>query len=145
MVRGCSAITTSSSSNTTTTTTTASSTTTTTGSSVSSSGFGAYSSYQPAPFASCSFSMFGNEKIGQNPSISEPFEVKSSIEELHELCKPFFNKSHPKSMQIQPLSPSFSYSSPAPKTVQLQTQQKQQQPSKQSHTGSVSTPRSKRR
>ncbi|XP_004510691.1 WRKY transcription factor 22-like [Cicer arietinum] len=108
VVRGCTTVTT------TTTTTIA------TPSSSSSSLFET-TSYQPST-SSCS--LF---------SISNPFEAKtSSIEELHELCKPFFTKSH------TPSSNSFSYSSPK----SSHTQQKQHQ----LHlAASATTPRSKRR
>ncbi|KAJ1443523.1 WRKY domain [Sesbania bispinosa] len=134
VVRGCN------SSTVTSTTTTASSVS----SSSSSSGFG--SCYLQQPEAnSCGFSIFdGAQQQGQVLSLpAYPFEAKGSIEELHELCKPFFSKSQPPliSLQASPLSP-FSYSSSAtPKSAQ--TQEKHQQRSKQSH--SVTTPRSKRR
>ncbi|CAL0315027.1 unnamed protein product [Lupinus luteus] len=124
VVRGCS-------SNTTTTTTT---------SSASSSTFA--TCYNPAASSSsCGFfSIVPSEtQPCQSLSLSNPFEAKSSssIEELHELCKPFFLKSHP------PPSPSsFSYSSSSPKS--RHTQQKQQ-PQHYAGSGSATTPRSKRR
>lgn len=77
---------------------------------------------------------------------THPFEARNSIEELHELCKPFFSRSsQPLSLQTSPLFSSFSYSSASPKLAQ--TQEKQQlQRSKHSHQGgSLTNPRSKRR
>ncbi|KAE9595458.1 hypothetical protein Lal_00031280 [Lupinus albus] len=120
VVRGCSTVT----SSTTTTTATTSST--------SSSTFA--TCYNPAASSSC-----------QSLSISNPFEAKnSSIEELHELCKPFFLKSHPSpsSSSFQTSSPisSFSYSPSSPKP--RHTQPKQQP---HHYAGSATTPRSKRR
>ncbi|KAK4266906.1 hypothetical protein QN277_023766 [Acacia crassicarpa] len=100
---------------------------------------------------------FGTEKVSQVLSLSDldPIEAKpsSSIEELHELCKPFFPKSSTvppssSSSLVSPLSPSssFSYNSPT-KPVQTQHKQQNLQPkNKLSHAGPVSTtPRSKRR
>lgn len=102
----------------------------------------------------------GAEKVTQVLSLSDldPLEAgpSCSVEELHELCKPFFSKSSkppssPSSL-VSPLSPSsssFSYNSPSVPTKPVQTQHKQQnlQPkNKLSHAGPVSTtPRSKRR
>ncbi|PNY01395.1 WRKY transcription factor 22-like protein [Trifolium pratense] len=100
---------------------------------------------------SCGFSsMFGGEQKPQILSLStHPFEAKSSsIEELHELCKPFFSRSQPISLQTSPLFSSFSYSSASPKLAQTQDRQQQQQHrSKQPHQGgsSVTNQRSKRR
>ncbi|XP_045792456.1 WRKY transcription factor 22-like [Trifolium pratense] len=62
-----------------------------------------------------------------------PLETKSSIEELHDLCKPFFLKPQPLS------SNSFSYSSPSPKSPHIL------QPKQHHHAVSATTPRSKRR
>ncbi|WJX82910.1 WRKY transcription factor [Trifolium repens] len=96
-------------------------------------------------------SIFGGEQKAQILSLSaHPFEPRSSsIEELHELCKPFFSRSQPISLQSSPLFSSFSYSSASPKLAQTQhkqQQQQQQQRSKQLHQGgSVTNPRSKRR
>lgn len=82
------------------------------------------------------FSIYPAEQSGQVLSISNPYESTSSVE-LHELCKPFFIKSQPLS------SNSFSYSSPSPKST---GQTKQQLLNKQPHhSGSATTPRSKRR
>ncbi|OIW17015.1 hypothetical protein TanjilG_00152 [Lupinus angustifolius] len=119
VVRGCS---------TTTSTTT---TTATTTSSASSSSFA--TCYNPAASSSCGFF----SQPCQSLSLSNPFEAKSSssIEELHELCKPFFLKSHP-----PPSSSSFSYSSSSPKS--RHTQQKQLP---HHYADSATTPRSKRR
>lgn len=123
VVRGCATVTSSSTSSSSAVT----ATTTTTTTSVSSSSFG--------------FPMFvvGSEKAGQVSSLSDldPFEVRTSIEELHELCKPFFPKSKPpasssSSSQASPLS----YSSSAPKSLQKQPTNK---------LSLTSTPRSKRR
>ncbi|CAI8607592.1 unnamed protein product [Vicia faba] len=87
--------------------------------------------------SSAYFSIYPAEQSGQVLSISNPYESRSSVGELHELCKPFFLKSQPLS------SNSFSYSSPSPKST---GQTKQQQLNKQpQHTGSATTPRSKRR
>ncbi|XP_027336872.1 WRKY transcription factor 22-like [Abrus precatorius] len=124
VVRGCTTITTTSS--------------TTNSSSVSSSAFGTCS----LPSTSCSFfSTLPSEQKGQVLSLSNPSEARSSIEELHELCKPFFLKSQP-FQTSSPLS-SFSYSS-APKSPH--TQQEQKQPNKVPHQdGSATAPRSKRR
>ncbi|CAL5196031.1 unnamed protein product [Lathyrus oleraceus] len=118
VVRGCTTAT--SSTTTTTTTTTAARTTSATPS----------SSY---------FSIYPAEQSGQVLSISNPYESKSSVEELHELCKPFF-------IQSQPLSSnSFSYSSPSPKSSNTQVKQQQQLIKQPHHSGSATTPRSKRR
>ncbi|KAI4355141.1 hypothetical protein L6164_003941 [Bauhinia variegata] len=139
VVRGCASITTTSSSSSSTVTTA----TNTAACSVSSSGFGAC--YQSPAAASFGFSVFGSEQVGQVPTVSDPFEARSSIEELHELYKPFFPKSHPPSLQTSPLSPLSSFSvSSAPKAAQTQ-QKQQQQPGKQSHVGSATASRSKRR
>jgi WRKY transcription factor 22 len=102
------------------------------------------------PESSSGFSsIFGGEQKAQILSLSaHPFEPRSSsIEELHELCKPFFSRSQPISLQSSPLFSSFSYSSASPKLAQTQhKQQEQQQRSKQLHQGgSVTNPRSKRR
>ncbi|GAU32010.1 hypothetical protein TSUD_157990 [Trifolium subterraneum] len=108
------------------------------------------------PEPSCGFSsIFGGEQKAQILSLStHPFETRSSsIEELHELCKPFFSRSQPISLETSPLFSSFSYSSSSPKLAQTQDkqqqhqqQQQQQQRSKQPHQGgSVTNPRSKRR
>ncbi|KAI4328839.1 hypothetical protein L6164_021164 [Bauhinia variegata] len=139
VVRGCATITTTTCSPSSSTVTTA---TNTTSCSVSSSGFGAF--YQPAAAASYGFPVFGSEHGGQVLTLSDPFEERSSIEELHELYKPFFPKSHAPSLQATPHSPLSSFSvSSAPKASQMQ--QKHQQPGKQSHAGSATTQRSKRR
>ncbi|XP_028769299.1 WRKY transcription factor 22 [Neltuma alba] len=102
----------------------------------------------------------GTEKVSQVLPLSDldPLEARpsSSIEELHELCKPFFAKStkppSSSSSLVSPLSPSsssFSYNSPSAPAKPVQTPHKQQnlQPkNKMSHPGPVSTtPRSKRR
>ncbi|KAK7274303.1 hypothetical protein RIF29_15386 [Crotalaria pallida] len=140
VVRGCSTITT-----TTTTTTTAPTTTT---SSVSSSA--SATCYKPAAPSSCGFFSIEQQQPCQSLSLSSnPFEAKSysSIEELHELCKPFFFKSQPTpssspSLQLQTSSPplsSFSYSSSSPKS------QPKQHPHHHHHAASATTPRSKRR
>ncbi|KAK7340312.1 hypothetical protein VNO77_21014 [Canavalia gladiata] len=133
VVRGCSTV-----------TSTTSTTTATTTSSVSSSSSGFGSCYLQ-PEASSGFSIFDGEQGGQVLSLSSyPFEARSSIEELHELCKPFFSKSKPLSLQASSPLSSFSYSSAPPKSVP--TQDKQQQRTKQPHSnGSATTPRSKRR
>ncbi|KAK7394713.1 hypothetical protein VNO78_15248 [Psophocarpus tetragonolobus] len=129
VVRGCSMVTSSSVS-----------------SSSSSSGF-ASCYFQPEAVSSSSsssgFSIFKGQQPTQVLSLSAyPFEGRSSIEELHELCKPFFLKSQPLSLQASsPLSSLSSYSSAPPKSVA--TQDKQQQRSKHPHA--VTTPRSKRR
>nr|QFI57460.1 WRKY65 [Glycyrrhiza glabra] len=139
VVRGCSAVT---------------STTAVPSVSSSSSGFGTSCSLlQPEASSSCGFSIFdGEQQKGQifSPSAAYPFEARGSIQELHELCKPFFPKSHPLPLQTSSLSSSFSYSSVAapPKSAQTQEKQQQQQRIKQPHqhqAGSVTTPRSKRR
>jgi len=88
------------------------------------------------------FSIYPTEKTSQVFSLSNPFETKSSIEELHELCKPFFFKS---SSSSQPLSStSFSYSSPSPKSPHIQPKQLLVN-NKLHHAASAITPRSKRR
>ncbi|CAL0318412.1 unnamed protein product [Lupinus luteus] len=134
VVRGCS---------TTTSTTTTTTTATTTSSSVSSSTVG--NCYRPAASSSCGF--FSIVPISENQScqslsFSNPFEAKSSsIEELHELCKPFFLRSQTTpSSSFQPSSPlsSFSYSSSSPKSTHTQKKQKPHH-----HAGSATTPRSK--
>ncbi|KHN40435.1 WRKY transcription factor 22 [Glycine soja] len=134
VVRGCSTVTSSSVSS---------------SSSPSSSGF-ASSYFHPEAAVSSSSSSYsgfnifkGEQGISQVLSLSAyPFEARSSIEELHELCKPFFSKSQPLTLQASsPLSSLSSYSSAPPKSVS--TQEKQQQRSKQAHA--VTTPRSKRR
>lgn len=132
VVRGCSTITSSSVSS----------------SSSSSSGF-ASCYFHPEGVSSSSssssgFSIFRGEQGSQLLSLSAyPFEVRSPIEELHELCRPFFSKAQPLSLQASsPLSSLSSYSSAPPKTLSPQEKQ-QQQRNKQPH--SVTTPRSKRR
>lgn len=131
VVRGCSTVTSSSVSS----------------SSSSSSGFASCYFHPEAAASSSSSSGFnifkGEQGISQALSLSAyPFEARSSIEELHELCKPFFSKSQPLTLQASsPLSSLSSYSSAPPKSVS--TQEKQQQRSKQPHA--VTTPRSKRR
>ncbi|KAG5008247.1 hypothetical protein AAZX31_09G233400 [Glycine max] len=116
-------------------------------SSSSSSGFASCYFHPEAAASSSSSSGFnifkGEQGISQALSLSAyPFEARSSIEELHELCKPFFSKSQPLTLQASsPLSSLSSYSSAPPKSVS--TQEKQQQRSKQPHA--VTTPRSKRR
>ena len=134
VVRGCSTVTSSSVSS---------------SSSPSSSGF-ASSYFHPEAAVSSSSSSYsgfnifkGEQGISQVLSLSAyPFEARSAIEELHELCKPFFSKSQPLTLQASsPLSSLSSYSSAPPKSVS--TQEKQQQRSKQAHA--VTTPRSKRR
>ncbi|KAK7292728.1 hypothetical protein RJT34_15580 [Clitoria ternatea] len=109
----------------------------------------------PSSSTSCTF--FSVHPAPQNSQVlslpnSTPFEEsRSSIEELHQLCKPFFIKSpHPQQhhqpfQPSSPLSSSFSYSS-APKSPH--TQQEQKQPNKHplpQHARSATTPRSKRR
>ena len=100
VVRGC------------TTTTSSAATTTTNSSSVSSSGFGACN---PPSTSSCFFSVYNPaEQGGHVLSLSEnPFEARSSnsIEGLHELCKPFFLKPQPQTLQTSSPLSSFSYSS----------------------------------
>lgn len=92
-----------------------------------------------------------DEQQAQILSLStHPFGTRNSIEELHELCKPFFSRSPPLSLQSSPLSPSFSFSSASAQTQEKQQQHQQQQPqqqlTKRTHQGgSVTTPRSKRR
>ncbi|KAK7374329.1 hypothetical protein VNO80_07757 [Phaseolus coccineus] len=132
VVRGCSTITSSSVSSSTS----------------SSSGF-ASCYFHPEGVSSSSssssgFSIFRGEQGSQVLSLSAyPFEVRSPIEELHELCRPFFSKAQPLSLQASsPLSSLSSYSSAPPKTLSPQEKQ-QQQRNKQPH--SVTTPRSKRR
>lgn len=91
------------------------------------------------------FSIYPKEQTSQVFSLSNPFETKSSIEELHELCKPFFFKS---SSSSQPLSSgSFSYSSPSPKSPHIQIQPKHLLVNNKlhHHAASAITPRSKRR
>ncbi|XP_061349921.1 WRKY transcription factor 22-like [Gastrolobium bilobum] len=138
VVRGC---TTTTSAATTSSATTVSAASTAV-SSVSSSVFGTF--YQPS--ASCSiFSIFPNEQGDQVLPLSKsnPFEATSSIEELNDLCKPFFLKSQPPSLKSSSSLTSFSFSS-APKSPQKQ--QKQHQTSKQPHhAGSATAPRPKRR
>ncbi|RDX68227.1 WRKY transcription factor 22, partial [Mucuna pruriens] len=127
--------------------------TTVTSSSTSSSSSGFASCYlQPEASSSSSssgFSIFKGEQGSHVLSLSMyPLEARSSIEELHELCKPFFSKSKSLSLQASsPLSSLSSYSSAPPKSVSTQDkQQQQQQRNKQPHpAGSVTTPRSKRR
>lgn len=131
VVRGCSTV--------TTTTTPTSSTTT------SSSGFG--TCYLHPETSSGSFSVFDGEVRGsQVLSLSAyPFEARSSIEELHELCKPFFSKSHSPSLQTSSPLSSFSYSPASPKPAQTQEKQQQQRSKQPLRVGSVTNPRSKRR
>lgn len=89
------------------------------------------------------FSIYPTEQTSQVFSLSNPFETKSSIEELHELCKPFFFKS---SSSSQPLSSgSFSYSSPSPKSPHIQPKQLLVNNKLHHHAASAITPRSKRR
>ncbi|CAI8613208.1 unnamed protein product [Vicia faba] len=98
------------------------------------------------PEPSCTFSsIFTTEQKPQTFSLStHPFEPRTSIEELHELCKPFISRSDPLSLQTSPLFSSFSYSSLAPKLPL--TQDKQQHRTKQQHQGdSLTNSRSKRR
>ncbi|KAG4938120.1 hypothetical protein JHK82_045930 [Glycine max] len=132
VVRGC------------TTTTSSAATTTTYSSSVSSSGFGACN---PPSTSSSFFSVYNPaEQGGHVLSLSEnPFEARSSnsIEGLHELCKPFFLKPQPQTLQTSSPLSSFSYSS-TPKSPHKQQEQKQSQPQFH-HAGSATTPRSKRR
>ncbi|XP_027349482.1 WRKY transcription factor 22 [Abrus precatorius] len=126
VVRGCSTVT---------------STTTSSVSSSSSSGF-ASSYFHPEASSGFSTIFDGPHVLSLSP---HPFEARSSIEELHELCKPFFS-SKSQSLSLQASSPlsSFSYSSAPPKSAPAQ--EKQHQRNKQPHTsGSASTPRSKRR
>lgn len=89
------------------------------------------------------------EQKAQILSLStHPFGSRNSIEELHELCKPFFSRSQPLPLQTSPLSPSFSYSPASAQTHEKQQhqQQPQQQLTKRPHQGgSVTNPRSKRR
>jgi WRKY transcription factor 22 len=107
-----------------------STTTTATSSTPSSSGF--------ETSTSCNFSLYPTENSSQVLSLSNPLEPKKPIEELHDLCKPFFLK--PQHLS----SNSFSYSSPSPKSPHIQP--KQQQLNKNSHhVVSATTPRSKRR
>lgn len=132
VVRGCSTVTSSSVSS----------------SSSSSSGF-ASCYFHPEGVSSSSssssgFSIFRSELGSQVMSLSAyPFEARSPIEELHELCRPFFCKSQPLSLQASsPLSSLSSYSSAPPKTVSSQEKQQQQ---RNKQPLSVTTPRSKRR
>ncbi|BAT83571.1 WRKY transcription factor 22 [Vigna umbellata] len=131
VVRGCSTVTSSSVSS----------------SSSSSSGF-ASCYFHPEGVSSSSsssgFSIFRGEQGSQVLSLSAyPFEARSPIEELHELCRPFFCKSQPLSLQASsPLSSLSSYSSAPPKTVSSQEKQQQQ---RNKQPLSVTTPRSKRR
>ncbi|KAK7389895.1 hypothetical protein VNO78_25192 [Psophocarpus tetragonolobus] len=124
------------------TTTSSAVTTTTTSSSVSSSGF---SASIPPSTSSIFFSVYNPaEQGGQVFSLLEnPFEerLSNSIEELHDLCKPFFLKPHPQSFQTSSPLSSFSYSS-APKSPHKQQQQQQKQPHR---AGSATSSRSKRR
>jgi WRKY transcription factor 22 len=114
----------------TTITSSSSTTTTATSSTPSSSGF--------ETSTSCNFSLYPTENSSQVLLLSNPLEPKKSIEELHDLCKPFFLK--PQHLS----SNSFSYSSPSPKSPHIQP--KQQQINKNSHhVASATTPRSKRR
>jgi len=110
----------------------------TTASTTSSSDFGA----SVPPSTSHSFFSVYNPAVqgGQVlPPSENPYGVRPSIEELHELCKPFFTKPQPHTFQpSSPLS-SFSYSS-VPKSPRSHQEQKQPpQP------GSASTPKPKRR
>ncbi|XP_058754291.1 WRKY transcription factor 22-like [Vicia villosa] len=122
VVRGC----TTSTSTTTSTTATAAATTTTT------------STTTTIPSSSY-FSIYPAEQSGQVLSISNPYEQSTSSVELHELCKPFFIKSQPLS------SNSFSYSSPSPKSTGQTKQQLLNNNKQPHHSGSATTPRSKRR
>ncbi|XP_057435714.1 WRKY transcription factor 22-like [Lotus japonicus] len=136
VVRGCTS--------TATTTTTTASAPAASSSVSSSSVFTTCCLQKPELSSSSGFSILEGEQVLSFPAVAYPFESRDSIEELHELCKPFFSKSLQAS---SPLS-SFSFSSSAaPKS-----QDKQQQRSKQPHhggsgsgSGSATTPRSKRR
>ncbi|XP_020220494.1 WRKY transcription factor 22 [Cajanus cajan] len=88
---------------------------------------------------SSSFSTFPAEQL---LSLSDnPFEARTSIEELHHLCKPFFLKPHPHSFQTSSPLSSFSYSSSTPKSPHKKHEQKHPP----THSQHAPTPRSKRR
>ncbi|KAJ4728211.1 putative WRKY transcription factor [Melia azedarach] len=104
------------------------------------------------------FSSLSSEQSDHLFSLADTFEARNAIEELHELYKPFFPKSHPISpppiITSKPISSSLSSISTSSKSqTQFKQQQQQQQQPKQSHVGSVPssttanshTPRSKRR
>ncbi|KAL2336039.1 hypothetical protein Fmac_010485 [Flemingia macrophylla] len=119
--------------------TTTSSATTTTSSSVSSSAFAACD----PPSTSCSF--FSTIPAEQLLSLSEtPLEARTSIEELHHLCKPFLLKPQPYYIQNNSPLSFLSYSSSTPKSPPKKQEHKHPQ-SQSHHAGSAPTPRSKRR
>ncbi|RDX97488.1 WRKY transcription factor 22, partial [Mucuna pruriens] len=76
-------------------------------------------------------------------SLSEnnPFEARTSLEELHDLCKPFFLKPQTQSFQTSSPLSSFSYSSTP---ISPHTLQEHKHPQSH-HAASATTPRSKRR
>ncbi|KAH7577987.1 hypothetical protein JRO89_XS01G0324000 [Xanthoceras sorbifolium] len=99
-------------------------------------------------FASQSwFSPSSNNDQGSHLfSLLDPFETRNAIEELHELYKPFFPKSHslsPKSISSSKPISSFSFiTSPREQTTQFKQQQHQQPKQQQSHaavSGATST------
>ncbi|BAT97996.1 hypothetical protein VIGAN_09159500 [Vigna angularis var. angularis] len=106
--------------------------------STTSSGFGA----SVPPSTPRSFFSVYNPAVqgGQVVSpLENPYGTRPSIEELHELCKPFFIKPQPHTFQpSSPLS-SFSYSSVSKSPCSQQEQKQPPQP------GSASTPKQKRR
>ncbi|XWS32127.1 hypothetical protein CRYUN_Cryun23aG0134300 [Craigia yunnanensis] len=83
------------------------------------------------------FSSFGSQEAfhGQVLSFTNKFEARNSMEELHELYKPFFPKSQPNFPQSTPLSSSLGL---CKGQAQIK-QQEQQQQLKQSHAGSVTS------
>ncbi|KAK3194715.1 hypothetical protein Dsin_026025 [Dipteronia sinensis] len=95
-------------------------------------------------------SSYNNEQqSGHFFSLSDPFETRNAIEELNELYKPFFPKSHPLSPKSiissnnnkKPISCFSSISSPREQstTTQLKQQQQQQQPQPKQQSHVVST------
>nr|WGV38256.1 WRKY [Loropetalum chinense var. rubrum] len=103
------------------------------------------------------FTSFGVKQDDHFLSLPDPFETRNAIEELHELCKPFFPQSHPLSPPAITISSSpLSGFKDQTQLIQQQQKQLQHQP-KQSIVGSVTTtststttthsqgPRSKRR
>lgn len=106
--------------------------------STTSSGFGA----SAPPSTSRSFFSVYNPAVqeGQIVSPSEnPYGARPSIEELHELCKPFFIKPQPHTFQASSPLSSFSYSSVSKSPCIQQEQKQPPQP------GSASTPKQKKR
>ncbi|KAK0582186.1 hypothetical protein LWI29_022535 [Acer saccharum] len=93
-------------------------------------------------------SSYNNEQqSGHFFSLSDPFETRNTIEELHELYKPFFPKSHPLSPKSiissnnnnnnKPISSFSSISSPREQNTTQFKQQQQPQPKQQSHAVST--------